>query len=231
MAGVLLVFVAAAFPNYLLSQRQPYAKEGWDYSQVADLITTHAQPGDCLLIDNTVGWAPGPIRALTATRPAAFRPLFDIERAARGPDHGALWDGHVAVWLVMKQLDKCSTVWTISSRDKTLPDHESGRSLPTGTAFGSRACLQIPGRTRVPHCRAVAIPPRSGRQVDPLTRPLLGRTIAATANGAVRAVDRMPRRGKLRPLAQRHGSPWQSRRVRRPLDRITPAMAHIPGCR
>ncbi|MCV7435765.1 hypothetical protein H7K35_00950, partial [Mycobacterium seoulense] len=37
------------------------AKEGWDYSQVADLISSHAAPGDCLMVDNTVPWRPGPI--------------------------------------------------------------------------------------------------------------------------------------------------------------------------
>src|SRR5262249_28265324 len=35
IAGALILLAAAAFPNYLLSQRGLYAKEGWDYSQVA----------------------------------------------------------------------------------------------------------------------------------------------------------------------------------------------------
>ena len=38
-------FALAATPNYLLVQRGPYAKEGMDYSQVADVITEHAVPG------------------------------------------------------------------------------------------------------------------------------------------------------------------------------------------
>lgn len=145
IAGVLILFVAAAFPNYLFTQRGPYAKEGWDYSQVADVITAHASPGDCLLVDNTVHWLPGPIRALLATRPAAFAPLADVERGAYGPDHGTLWDGHVAVWLVLPRLDKCTTVWTISSRDKTLPDHQSGRSLAPGPLLGHAPAYQFAG--------------------------------------------------------------------------------------
>ena len=88
IAAVLVLFAAAALPNYLLSQRTRYAKEGWDYSEVADVIAAHATPGDCLLVDNTVHWAPGPIRALLASRPAAFRPVVDVGRGARGPEHG-----------------------------------------------------------------------------------------------------------------------------------------------
>jgi mannosyltransferase len=144
-AAVVLLLAAAAFPNYLFTQRGLYAKEGWDYSQVADLIGTHAKPGDCLLVDNTVGWLPGPIRALLATRPAAFASLADIERGARGPEYGHLWDGHVAVWLVLPRLEKCATVWTISSRDKTLPDHQSGRSLPPGPLLGHAPVYQFAG--------------------------------------------------------------------------------------
>jgi len=60
IALFLVVLAAAAVPNYILSQRQRYAKEGWDYSDVADVITVQASPGDCLLVDNTVGWLPGP---------------------------------------------------------------------------------------------------------------------------------------------------------------------------
>ncbi|MBV9352029.1 MAG: glycosyltransferase family 39 protein [Mycobacterium sp.] len=145
IAAVLLVFAAAALPNYLFSQRTRYAKEGWDYSQVADLIAVHAATGDCLLIDNTVHWAPGPIRALVSTRPAAFRPLIDVGRGPRGPEHGTLWDGHVAVWLVIDRLNKCATVWTISNHDKTLPDHQIGRSLPPGRVLGRAPAYQFAG--------------------------------------------------------------------------------------
>lgn len=144
VAAMLIGLALAALPNYLWSQRSPFAKEGWDYSQVADVVTAHAAPGDCLLVDNTVFWAPGPIRALLATRPAAFRPLVDVGRGARGPDRGTLWDGHVAVWLVMDKLSKCTTVWTITNHDTTLPAHQTGRSLPAGPAFGRAPAYQFP---------------------------------------------------------------------------------------
>jgi mannosyltransferase len=144
IAAVVLLFAVAALPNYLFTQRWPYAKEGWDYSQVADLINSHAAPGDCLMVDNTVPWKPGPIRALLAARPAAFRSLIDVERGVYGPKVGSLWDGHVAVWLTTAKINKCGAVWTITDRDKSLPDHQIGQSLPPGTAFGRAPAYRFP---------------------------------------------------------------------------------------
>jgi mannosyltransferase len=144
IAVVLIVLAAAAVPNYLLSQRQRYAKEGWDYSDVADTISAHATPGDCLVVDNTVGWLPGPIRALLAARPAAYRPLVDVGRGQRAPERGTLWDGHVAVWLVVGRLYKCTTLWTISTHDTKLPNHQSGKSLPPGRVLGRAPAYLTP---------------------------------------------------------------------------------------
>lgn len=144
IVGVVLLFAAAAFPDYLFTQRGPYAKEGWDYSQVADVISSHAARGDCLMVDNTVTWKPGPIRALLATRPAAFKSLIDVERGVYGPKVGSLWDGHVAVWLTTAKINKCPALWTITSRDKSLPDHQTGQSLPPGPVFGRTRAYQFP---------------------------------------------------------------------------------------
>ncbi|MGE2817568.1 glycosyltransferase family 39 protein [Mycobacterium heidelbergense] len=143
IAAVVLAFAAAALPNYLFIQRWPYAKEGWDYSQVADLIGSHAAPGDCLLVDNTVPWRPGPIRAVLATRPEAFRSVIDVGRGVYGPKVGWLWDGHVAVWLTTAKINKCSTIWTITNRDKSLPDHQVGQPLPAGV-FGRAPAYRFP---------------------------------------------------------------------------------------
>ena len=144
VAGVVLLLALAALPNYLFTQRWPYAKEGWDYSQVADLISSHAAPGDCLMVDNTVPWRPGPVRALLAARPAAFRSLIDVERGAYGPKVGWLWDGHVAVWLTTAKINKCSAIWTITDKDTSLPDHQAGQSLPPGV-FGRSPAYRFPG--------------------------------------------------------------------------------------
>jgi mannosyltransferase len=144
IAGVVLLFAVAAVPDYLFTQRWPYAKEGWDYSQVADVISAHATPGDCLMVDNTVSWKPGPVRALLASRPAAFRSLIDVGRGVYGPKVGSLWDGHVAVWLVTAKINKCPSLWTITDHDKSLPDHQTGQSLPPGSAFGRAPAYRFP---------------------------------------------------------------------------------------
>jgi len=144
VAVVLVLLAVAALPNYVLSQRQRYAKEGWDYSDVADVISSHAAPGDCVLVDNTVGWLPGPIRALVAARPAAFRPLVDIGRGVPAPKRETLWDGHVAVWLVVGRLYQCTTLWTISTHDTSLPNHQSGSSLPAGRVLGRAPAYRTP---------------------------------------------------------------------------------------
>lgn len=144
IALALVALAVAALPNYLLSQRQRYAKEGWDYSDVADLISARAATGDCLLVDNTVGWLPGPVRALLAARPAAFRPLVDIGRGVPAPKRETLWDGHVAVWLIVGRLYKCTTLWTITTHNTKLPNHQAGPSLPPGREFGRAPAYQVP---------------------------------------------------------------------------------------
>ncbi|QLL09731.1 glycosyltransferase family 39 protein [Mycobacterium vicinigordonae] len=143
VVALLVALAVAAFPGYYFIQRGPYAKEGWDYSQVADVISAHAAPGDCLLVDNTVPWLPGPIRALVATRPAAFHSLIDIERGAYGPKVGTLWDGHVAVWLTTAKINKCTVLWTITNRDSSQPDHQAGQSLSPGK-FGRSPAYRFP---------------------------------------------------------------------------------------
>ena len=127
-------------------------------------------PGTAYWSTTRCGWLPGPIRALLAARPAAYRPLVDVGRGVPAPERGTLWDGHLAVWLVTGRLYKCTTVWTISTHDTTLPAHQSGTSLPPRT--GARTRTRVPNARagRVSHRRTVAIPPNPGRQVDPLNR-------------------------------------------------------------
>ena len=77
-AALVSLFAIAAAPNYVRAQRNPYAKYGMDYSQVADLITAQAAPGDCLLVNDTVTFMPAPMRPLLAARPDAYRKLVDL---------------------------------------------------------------------------------------------------------------------------------------------------------
>lgn len=144
VAAVLTVFAVAATPNYLLDQRGLYAKEGMDFSQVADVITAHAYPGDCLILDNTSNWAPGPIRPLTAARPAAYAKLIDPGRGLRAVERNRLWDAHLGIWGVADRVRQCTVLWTVSQRDATVPDRESGKGLDPGPRLKRAPAYRVP---------------------------------------------------------------------------------------
>lgn len=146
MAALLSILAIAATPNYLLVQRGPYAKEGMDFSQVADVITAEAAPGDCLIMDNTVGWKPGPIRPMTAARPEAYAKLQDPGRGLRGPQRNRLWDAHIGIWAVADKVRRCTVLWTVSERDPAVPDRESGRALDPGPRLRRAPAYQVPER-------------------------------------------------------------------------------------
>jgi len=145
VAAVLLLFAGAAAPNYL-AQRGPYAKEHMDYSSVADVITRYAAPGDCLIMDNSAAWKPGPIRPMLAARPAAFEKLHDYGRGQSAVDRSMLWDGHTAIWMWADKLPSCTTLWTVSERDPKLPDHQQGSALPPGPRLARAMAFQVPNR-------------------------------------------------------------------------------------
>jgi mannosyltransferase len=151
ITAVLAILALAATPNYLTKQRGPYAKEGMDFSQIADLITAQAAPGDCLILDNTVTWLPGPVRPLTAARPQAYEKLIDPGRGKRGADRNRLWDAHIAIWAVADRVQHCTVLWTVSDRDQTLPDqesidHETALPLDPGPRMRRAPAYQVPQR-------------------------------------------------------------------------------------
>jgi mannosyltransferase len=144
VTAVLAAFALAATPNYLLGQRGPYAKEGMDFSQVADVITAHASPGDCLILDNTTTWKPGPIRPLTAARPGAYEKLVDPGRGLRAPQRNRLWDAHLGIWGVADRVRHCTVLWTVSERDAAVPERESGPGLDPGPRLKQAPAYQVP---------------------------------------------------------------------------------------
>ena len=146
VTAVLAAFALAATPNYLLVQRGPYAKEGMDFSQVADVITAHASPGDCLILDNTAAWKPGPIRPLTAARPEAYEKLVDPGRGLPAPQRNRLWDAHVAIWTVTDRVRQCTVLWTVSERDPAVPERQSGPGLDPGPRLQHAPAYQVPQR-------------------------------------------------------------------------------------
>jgi mannosyltransferase len=116
-AAALSAFALAAAPNYLLVQRGPYAKYGMDYSQVADLITAKATPGDCLLVNDTVTFMPAPMRPLLAARPDAYRPLVDLSLWQRAADRNDVFDTNLIPEATAGPLSDCRIVWIITQAD------------------------------------------------------------------------------------------------------------------
>ena len=105
-AAIVVVFAFAAGPNYLLVQRSPYAKYGMDYSQVADLITAKAAPGDCLLVNDTVTFMPAPMRPLMAARPDAYRKLIDLSLWQRATDRNDVFDTNLIPEAVRRTVER-----------------------------------------------------------------------------------------------------------------------------
>jgi mannosyltransferase len=142
-AVVCLLAIAAA-PNYVSVQRNPYAKYGMDYSQVADLIATTAAPGDCLLVNDTVTFMPAPMRPLLAARPDAYRKLVDLTLWQRATDRNDVFDTNLIPEVVAKPLSQCRVVWIITQADKAMPAHEQGSALPPGPLYGATPAFAVP---------------------------------------------------------------------------------------
>lgn len=138
------LFAVAAVPNYVRAQRNPYAKYGMDYSQVADLITAKAAPGDCLLVNDTVTFMPAPMRPLMAARPDAYRKLVDLTLWQRATDRNDVFDTNLIPEVVAKPLSHCGVVWIITQADGSVPAHEQGAALPPGPRYGATPAFAVP---------------------------------------------------------------------------------------
>ncbi|MGA8331000.1 MAG: hypothetical protein WB777_17130, partial [Mycobacterium sp.] len=145
-AAVLLIglFTVAAAPNYVLAQRNPYAKYGMDYSQVADLVGAKAAPGDCLLVNDTVTFMPAPMRPLLAARPDAYRKLVDLTLWQRATDRNDVFDTNLIPEVVAKPLSRCGVVWIITQADKSMPARQQGSALPPGPLYGATPAFAVP---------------------------------------------------------------------------------------
>ena len=142
--AIVSVLALAAAPNYLLAQRSPYAKYDMDYSQVADLITAKAAPGDCLLVNDTVTFMPAPMRPLMAARPDAYRKLIDLSLWQRATDRNDVFDTNLIPEASAGPLSDCHVVWIITEADKSRPAHEQDPLLPPGPRFGGTPAFSVP---------------------------------------------------------------------------------------
>jgi mannosyltransferase len=142
--AVVTVLAVAAAPNYLLAQRSPYAKYGMDYSQVADLITTKAAPGDCLLVNDTVTFMPAPMRPLLAARPDAYRKLIDLSLWQKATDRDDVFDTNLIPEASAGPLSNCGVVWIITQADPSSPAHEHDPMMAPGAKFGGTPAFWVP---------------------------------------------------------------------------------------
>lgn len=143
-ALLVTLFALAAAPNYVLAQRNKYAKYGMDYSQVADLITAKASPGDCLLVNDTVTFMPAPMRPLLAARPDAYRKLIDLTLWQRATDRNDVFDTNLIPDVVANPLSHCGVVWIITQADPSQPAHEQGPAIPPGPVYWATPAFAVP---------------------------------------------------------------------------------------
>ncbi len=143
-AALIGLFAIAAAPTYVLAQRNPYAKYGMDYSQVADLIAAKAAPRDCLLVNDTVTFMPAPMRPLMAARPDAYRRLVDLTLWQRATDLNHVFDTNLIPEVVAKPLSRCGVVWIITQADKSVPARQQGPALPPGPVYGATPAFAVP---------------------------------------------------------------------------------------
>ncbi|MCG5432417.1 glycosyltransferase family 39 protein [Mycobacterium sp. MYCO198283] len=142
-AALVAVFAAVAAPTHLAVQRAPYAKYGMDYSQVADLISAEAKPGDCLFVNDTVTFHPAPMRPLLAARPDAYRQLADVSRWQRAVDTDGVFDTNLIPEASVGPLQNCAVVWVITQADPQAPRHEAGSAIPPGPLFGGTSAFAV----------------------------------------------------------------------------------------
>jgi mannosyltransferase len=115
-----------------------------DYSQVADLVTANAAPGDCLLVNDTVTFMPAPMRPLLAARPDAYRKLIDLSLWQRATDNKDVFDTNLIPEATAGPLSDCHVVWIITQADKSEPAHEADKALPPGPLFGGTSAFAVP---------------------------------------------------------------------------------------
>ena len=70
-AAVVCLLAVAGAPNFVSAQRNPYAKYGMDYSQVADLIAANAAPGPAVAAGDQPARVLPPRHAQHRDRPGA----------------------------------------------------------------------------------------------------------------------------------------------------------------
>jgi mannosyltransferase len=114
-----------------------------DYSQVADLITSKAAPGDCLLVNDTVTFMPAPMRPLLAARPDAYGKLADLSLWQKATDRNDVFDTNLIPEASVGPLSDCRVVWIITQADPSMPAHEQAPAMAPGPLFGATQAFAV----------------------------------------------------------------------------------------
>lgn len=146
-AAVVTVFAVVAAPGYL-AQRELYSRGAIDYRAVTEVLESHAAEGDCLVVDNSpVPGAPWRLGIHKSSRPDVYQKLHEVARRQTLLGIVVLPPTPVAAYSGPEWVDLrtgCSVLWTLSLRDKSLPAHEEGQSLPPGPQTQSTDSYRIP---------------------------------------------------------------------------------------
>jgi len=129
---ILAVLGVAAVPNYV-AQRGPYAKFGSDYSAVADLVSTRAARGDCLLVEDA--GSPTMVAAVTGALAGADG-LRDVGRGRSAVELQSLFGSRVPVTASADELRTCSVVWAVIDRHRGLPGDAPVYRIPAELGSG-----------------------------------------------------------------------------------------------
>jgi mannosyltransferase len=116
-----------------------------DYSQVADLIAAKAkgEPGECLLVNDTVTFMPAPMRPLLAARPDAYRGVVDISLWQRATDRNDVFDTNLIPEASAGPLSVCHVVWIITQADPSRPANEQNPLMEPGPLFGGTPAFTV----------------------------------------------------------------------------------------
>jgi mannosyltransferase len=116
-----------------------------DYSQVADLIAAEAkgEPGECLMVNDTVTFMPAPMRPLLAARPDAYRNVVDISLWQKATERRDVFDTNLIPEASAGPLSVCRVVWIITQADPARPDHEQNPAMEPGPLFGGTPAFAV----------------------------------------------------------------------------------------
>jgi mannosyltransferase len=55
-----------------------------------------------------------------------------------------LWDAHLGISGVADRVRQCTVLWTVSERDPTVPERQSGQALDPGARLKRAPAYQVP---------------------------------------------------------------------------------------